>query len=407
MSEDELRQALTTLAEPGTPPGGATPRLVAAVERRRRRTTVALAAASVVVVVGIGATLAALPPGGGDRVDEPAADVGRWTTIATSPLAPRTYETSVWTGEEMLVFGGNDAAPCPPNADCGGGLATRQFRDGAAYDPDTDSWRRIADTPIEFGVAQALLVGGEVVVVAQPAGRYEESQTWTYDISRDAWRRGADAPAYGSLQGLAGDRVVMLGGGEPAGWLYDPLADRWTALPADPLGDTFDRSLVFDGTDLLLLALPTEGGDDRTYLFARLDLDTMRWATLPRTPVGMGVSVWFWWKDQLLNPSDDIGGGVWDPATDEWRDVPQVGDEEAARRACPLPIVPPAGGWVGYHETFVSIDPDRAIPAPPCPAYAEVHTAVWTGADVITWGATDQGYHAHVGVGLRWSPPAP
>src|SRR5687767_12378329 len=116
MSEDELRQALTTLAEPGTPPGGATPRLVAAVERRRRRTTVALAAASVVVVVGIGATLAALPPGGGDRVDEPAADVGRWTTIATSPLAPRTYETSVWTGEEMLVFGGNDAAPCPPNA---------------------------------------------------------------------------------------------------------------------------------------------------------------------------------------------------------------------------------------------------------------------------------------------------
>ena len=406
MSEDELRRALTALAEPGTPPGGAAPRIVAAVERRRRRTVTALAAASMAAVLGIGATLAALPDGG-DRVDEPAADVGRWSRIATSPLAPRMYETSVWTGTEMLVFGGNDERPCPPNADCVGGQATRQFRDGAAYDPDTDSWRPIADTPIDFGVAQAELVGDEVVVVAQPAGQYDESQTWVYDVAGDRWRRGADAPTYASLQGLAGDRVVMLGQGRTAGWLYDPADDRWTALPADPLGDTFDRSLVFDGRDLLLLALPTEGGDERTYLFARLDLDTREWTTLPQTPVGMGVSVWFWWKDQLINPSSGTGGGIWDPATGDWRDLPQPSDVDAAERACPLPILPPAGGWVGYHGTLVSIDPDRVILAPPCPAYGEVHTAVWTGSQLLTWGGTDPDYDKHLAEGLRWSPPAP
>ena len=55
----------------------------------------------------------------------------------------------------------------------------------------------------------------------------------------------------------------------------------------------------------------------------------------------------------------------------------------------------------------MSIDPDRVIAAPPCPAYGEVHTAVWTGSEVLTWGGTDQDYDAHLAEGLRWSPPAP
>lgn len=51
--------------------------------------------------------------------------------IADSPLTPRRDHQEAWTGEEMLIVGGDGP------------------RDGAAYDPTTDTWRSLPDTPIQ------------------------------------------------------------------------------------------------------------------------------------------------------------------------------------------------------------------------------------------------------------------
>ena len=50
-----------------------------------------------------------------------------WTAVATSGApAARFDPTAVWTGSEMIVWGGYDG--------------TREFNDGGRYNPATDTW---------------------------------------------------------------------------------------------------------------------------------------------------------------------------------------------------------------------------------------------------------------------------
>jgi hypothetical protein len=78
------------------------------------------------------------PCGDGGRYD-PAAD--RWRPLAAAAApSPRVGASAVWTGHEMLVWGGTSPT-CGPSGS-GGPCA-----DGAAYDPATDTWRPIASDP--------------------------------------------------------------------------------------------------------------------------------------------------------------------------------------------------------------------------------------------------------------------
>src|SRR5690349_12279173 len=61
----------------------------------------------------------------------------RWTSISLMGLSSdffrgRTGAVGIWTGKEVLVWGGN----CPESVVCGG---------GAAYDPAQDHWRTMSD----------------------------------------------------------------------------------------------------------------------------------------------------------------------------------------------------------------------------------------------------------------------
>ena len=71
---------------------------------------------------------------------------GTWRVIASAPIEPRLYPAVAWTGTEMLVWGGQTGFTN------GTGLT-----DGAAYDPTTDTWRRLPDGPFDgwqFGVRE-------------------------------------------------------------------------------------------------------------------------------------------------------------------------------------------------------------------------------------------------------------
>jgi hypothetical protein len=77
---------------------------------------------------------------GGDR---PAADGALYDHAAqtwrllpeAAPQTPPLPHAVVWTGEEVLVWGGTT------------GSRDRAPREGAAYDPATDTWRQLADAP--------------------------------------------------------------------------------------------------------------------------------------------------------------------------------------------------------------------------------------------------------------------
>lgn len=118
---------------------------------------------------------------GGVRDEGAAYDPGTdtWRMLAPSPLEARERHTAVWTGEEMVVWGGTR------HHHGVGGL-----HDGARYDPETDAWRPMAAAPrgTDRSTGQAVMVGGDVVIGggSGPTGR-EEARVLRYDLDADRW----------------------------------------------------------------------------------------------------------------------------------------------------------------------------------------------------------------------------
>nr|BFE85432.1 hypothetical protein GCM10020093_080330 [Planobispora longispora] len=50
-------------------------------------------------------------------------------------LAPRSHHSAVWTGTQMIIWGGDDGR--------------RTFGDGAAYDPARKTWTRLPAAPLQ------------------------------------------------------------------------------------------------------------------------------------------------------------------------------------------------------------------------------------------------------------------
>jgi len=108
----------------------------------------------------------------GGRYD-PTTDTWAPTSTAGAPF-PRVDHTAVWTGSQMIVWGGGFSGN-PPYVNSGG-----------RYTPATDSW-----TPTSTANA--------------PTGRRSHSVVWT------------------------GSRMIVWGGTTDAsGGLYDPSSDSWT-----------------------------------------------------------------------------------------------------------------------------------------------------------------------------------
>jgi hypothetical protein len=169
---------------------------------------------------------------------------GTWRTLARSPLAPSQQPVGAWTGSELVLFvaGKNpDGGPYPAS------LAR-----AAAYDPRTDTWRRIRPMPAQ-ATGTAVWDGREVLVVGD--GR----AAFAYDPAADRWRRLAPLPSarFGVTAVWTGKRLLVWGEGRDAtasqlrGFALDPAANRWSALPKLPL-DGFAPAIAWNGHELLV-----------------------------------------------------------------------------------------------------------------------------------------------------------
>jgi hypothetical protein len=83
-------------------------------------------------------------------------------------------------------------------------LVPNPARDGAAYNPETRSWRRVADAPVPPGSPAALVDG----VVFLQAGGGELS---AYDVAADRWASHgkAAAPYLSGPMATGGGRLVF------------------------------------------------------------------------------------------------------------------------------------------------------------------------------------------------------
>ena len=159
-----------------------------------------------------------------DRIDgqsyEP--ETHRWRTMASAPIAPREGAVYVWTGTEVIVWGGGPQGE-PVNTE------------GAAYDLATDTWRRIAEAPVGLNLASGIWTGREMLVFGSLLDGRNYSATRTpvgaaYDPSRDAWKRlpsSALSPQATSAAWAGGRMVAWDYEVHPQD--YDPEKNTWSA----------------------------------------------------------------------------------------------------------------------------------------------------------------------------------
>jgi hypothetical protein len=273
---------------------------------------------------------------------------GTWRIIAPAPLAAREQFPAVWTGTEMVVWGGQAVE----HADVDG----VPIHDGGAYNPATDTWRMLPAAPLGSGAQQGRIVtlvwtGTEIVLSGG-------SVTAAYDPATDTWRRLADRQLSGRAPIWTGRSIV---------WdeldtitRYDATADRWTAV-ANPYAAVVG---VPDADGVInLVALPKEVGVPTQVLNDALE-PIGELPAFPGDPTiftnGLGASgKWvgeeaiFWiWNGRFPYEPDELW--ALNPATQTWRQLHVAADPEFVESGVVAGDVIMSGGTGGFAYRSVS-----------------------------------------------------
>jgi hypothetical protein len=180
----------------------------------------------------------------------PATDTFR--KLPRSPLAPSQAPLGAWTGHELILFvSGFDPEGKPWPA---------RFARAAAYDPAKNAWRRIAPLP-DAGLrfASSTVWDGRELLVAGAGANARLA--FAYTPSTNHWRRLASLPSarVGATAVWAGTRLLLWGGQNlnstsslRVGVAYDPRANRWTSLPAAPLRPRSVPTVAWTGHALIV-----------------------------------------------------------------------------------------------------------------------------------------------------------
>jgi hypothetical protein len=185
----------------------------------------------------------------------PAAST--WRELPPSPL-PARYATGVWTGSEVIIAGGS--RPMRIAAGFPGA-----FADAAAYNPTTHTWRTLPPMPQpRFGATavwdgtEALFLGGTLANGHRPTasgvafnpgtGQWRRLPRMEFGRSQFAavWT-GHQVLVWGGLTGRYGSQTVP-----PHGVAYDPVTNRWSALPQAPLRGRANPMAVWTGSHMIV-----------------------------------------------------------------------------------------------------------------------------------------------------------
>jgi Kelch motif len=290
----------------------------------------------------------------------------RWEPLPPAPESQWLMDNglAVWTGREVLVWGGYTIADPEGQPNLG------RPADGVAYDPERRTWRRLPPRPERLRMVGsdrwAVWTGRELVAgTVQEAGAGGGTFAVAYDPAANRWRPLPPSPTLtpggsGHLQARtamwAGNRLLVWNfwsrtardlfnesgaedhpNEEPDGidlWAYDPATGRWTVLPAPPSQVrrvANGSEMMATGQEVVIASVRVEniGGRDRpTGVAGRYHPDRARWTPIAPQPGPYGEVDLAWTGAALVDPSENA---VYDPATDRWLRLPAV-PEPAARR---------------------------------------------------------------------------
>jgi len=178
-------------------------------------------------------------------------DIDAWTEITTAGApSARRHATAVWTGSEMIVWGGdNGASPNPVAVNTGG-----------RYNLSLDQWTAIATFgapsarayPTSVWTGSVMVVWGGIslpIATLQTGGVYNPAtNSWTATTLTNA-----PGPRYGHTATWLGSEMVVWGGENGPyldnGARYNPVTDTWATITLSnrPAGRSWHTAVVLGG----------------------------------------------------------------------------------------------------------------------------------------------------------------
>ena len=374
------------------------------------------------------------------------AKTDTWTTLPPVALAPRAYMPAVWTGSEMIVWGGgnsqvgqvyNDGARYNPTTNAwnltnpSGAASARYWhtavwtgsemivwggfqavfdQSGGRYNPATDTWAptSLANPPSLRWLHSAVWTGQEMVIQGGTGGPSDHSVGGRYYPATDTWKPTNPTNAADNGQGITvvwtGEEMIVWGGLDNNsvfhndGGRYNPRNDSWlrTSTMNVPGARSFHSS-VWTGSEMIIWGgigdvVLSDGG--------RYDPVTDNWMMLsPLNNAGGGDGQGVWTGREAIFWVGSNPGGRFNPASDSWQPMSTVN--------APLETLGHTTVWTGtelivYGGISSSLNAKRYKPATDTwtdatlvndPGHRDHHGAVWTGTEMIVWGGSiDDGY---------------
>jgi Kelch motif protein len=340
----------------------------------------------------------------------PAID--SWIPISTGLNAPRAeVQTAVWTGEEMLVWGGTDAPT------------------GRRYDPQTDTWCQmsLAGAPPSGVGFSTVWTGTEMILWGWSSPGVSGGEGAAYDPLFDSWRPTSTGPGTPSPRSThtavwTGSEMLVWGGSttENTGGRYDPVLDRWIPIPDGPTAPSARRfhSAVWTGSEMIVWG----GYADGAFLDTggRFDPATVSWtptSTGPGAPTARYEHQAVWTGSEMVVWGGFFNDGSWhylntggryDPASDRWAPTSTGPNVPRGRWSF-------TGVWTGREMIVWGGRNDREnlssggryVPSSDtwiatstgrgAPSSRNGHSAVWTGTELIVWGGFDNNDYTNDG----------
>lgn len=276
-----------------------------------------------------------------------------WRKLPPTPLTPRIGAAGIWTGTEMIVAGGlANAAGTADHAD--------PVTDGAAWDAATNTWHPIAAMPTTLAgldptsvwTGQEMLVWSSDPASATRTGAREV--VLAYNPSTDTWRSlpltGLTPRAY-AVTVWTGKELVTWGGlnsdfttAYGDGARLDPVTGTWRVLPPAPVPARGRATAVWSGREVLIWGGDTAPGTE-IGRGAAYDPATDQWRALPGSPLrakNMSTGVWTGHFFLVIGgatavlPVPGPGAAAYNPATNTWTALPVA------------PLYPPATNGPTY-----------------------------------------------------------
>ena len=282
------------------------------------------------------------------------SETGYWKPIAKPEIdaSSRYHHSSVWTGKELVIWGGRDG-----NLDVVSDI-------GLAYNATNNTWRQLTFEGAPEGregqstvwtKKEMIIFGGE-----SEAGIHKDA--YAYEPKKDSWRQ--ITPPEDKVAGRSyhsaiwtGKEMIVFGGMNNRGaiqngFVYDPETGATTMItPPKRFKKRINHSAIWTGKEMIVFG--GSNGDGRHYRDgAAYNPKTAKWRLISRkrAPSARALHTAIWTGNHMVVSGGTKGTGskntigIYDPVQNKWQVIKK---KVAARNA---------------------------------------HTAVWSGSEILIWG---------------------